>query len=188
MTVSGLAPHTLYYFAMKISDEVPNISSLSNVASTTTTGFTSPVIVAVKTSNQSRSNTTTAADDSQLVLTDLATSTTYIVEGEIFASTTSGTPDLKIAFSVPSGAQMDIGYIAGSATTFRRGEWMGVSNTDSQRIAVATTEPTVIHFSGTITIGNSVPGDLKLKWAQFASSANPTTVMKGSYLRAEPVE
>jgi hypothetical protein len=77
---------------------------------------------------------------------------------------------------------MNIGYMAGSATTFRRGEWMGVSNADSQRIAVATTEPTVVHIRGTITIGNSVPGDFKLKWAQFASSANPTTVMKGSTL------
>ena len=152
------------------------------------TSFISPVNFAVKTSDQSRSSTTTAAVDSQLVLTDLATSTTYIIEGKIFASTTSRTPDLKIAFSVPSGAQMDIGYIAGSATTFRRGEWLGVCNADSQRIAVATTEPTVIHIKGTITIGNSIPGDLKLKWAQFASSANPTTIMKGSYLRAEPVE
>jgi hypothetical protein len=188
ITVSGLAPNTLYYFAMKASDEVFSTSTLSNVVSTTTTSFTSPANFAVKTSDQSRSSTTTAAVDSQLVLTDLATSTTYIIEGEIFASTTSGTPDLKIVFSVPSGAQMDIGYIAGSATTFRRGEWMGVSNADSQRIAVATTEPTVIHIKGTVTIGNSIPGDLKLKWAQFASSASPTTIMKGSYLRAEPVE
>jgi hypothetical protein len=83
---------------------------------------------------------------------------------------------------------MNIGYIAGSAQTFRRGEWLGVSGGDSQRIPVATTEPTVIHIKGTVMIGSTIPGDLKLKWAQFSSSANPTTVMQGSYLRAEPVE
>ncbi len=38
MTVSGLSPSTLYYFAMKISDEVPNISGLSNVTSESTAG------------------------------------------------------------------------------------------------------------------------------------------------------
>ena len=33
MTVSGLSSNTTYYFAVKISDEVPNISNLSNVPS-----------------------------------------------------------------------------------------------------------------------------------------------------------
>lgn len=36
MTVSGLSSGTLYYFAIKTSDEVPNISGLSNVVSATT--------------------------------------------------------------------------------------------------------------------------------------------------------
>src|SRR5262245_17606917 len=37
MTVTGLASNTTYYFALKVSDEVPNVSDLSNVASNTTT-------------------------------------------------------------------------------------------------------------------------------------------------------
>ena len=36
MTVSGLSAATTYYFAMKASDEVPNVSALSNVANGTT--------------------------------------------------------------------------------------------------------------------------------------------------------
>lgn len=36
MMVNGLLPSTTYYFAMKTSDEVPNVSSLSNVASVST--------------------------------------------------------------------------------------------------------------------------------------------------------
>ena len=35
--VSGLSPSTLYYFALKTSDEVPNTSSISNVPSLSTT-------------------------------------------------------------------------------------------------------------------------------------------------------
>ncbi|HUW82091.1 MAG TPA: Calx-beta domain-containing protein, partial [Phycisphaerae bacterium] len=37
VTVSGLSPGTTYYFAMKTSDEVPNVSGLSNVPNETTT-------------------------------------------------------------------------------------------------------------------------------------------------------
>jgi phosphodiesterase/alkaline phosphatase D-like protein len=36
-TVTGLAPNTIYYFAIKTADEVPNWSGLSNVVSRTTT-------------------------------------------------------------------------------------------------------------------------------------------------------
>jgi hypothetical protein len=36
MIVSGLTENTLYYFALKVSDEVPNVSALSNVASKAT--------------------------------------------------------------------------------------------------------------------------------------------------------
>ncbi len=40
ITLVGLAPNTKYYFAIKSSDEVPNISSISNIASATTQGGT----------------------------------------------------------------------------------------------------------------------------------------------------
>jgi len=36
MTISGLSSNTTYYFAMKTSDEIPNVSEISNVVSDTT--------------------------------------------------------------------------------------------------------------------------------------------------------
>ncbi len=48
MIVSGLTPSTTYFFAMKTSDEVPNVSALSNVPSLATLAppdTTAPVIV-----------------------------------------------------------------------------------------------------------------------------------------------
>lgn len=42
MTVSGLTEDTIYYFALKTSDEVPNESGLSNVPSLATTTIPSP--------------------------------------------------------------------------------------------------------------------------------------------------
>ncbi|MBU4579911.1 fibronectin type III domain-containing protein [Patescibacteria group bacterium] len=49
MTVSGLLPGTTYYFAIKTSDEVPNTSAISNIASGTTTGASNsaPVMTAI---------------------------------------------------------------------------------------------------------------------------------------------
>jgi len=41
-TVTGLSPNTVYYFAMKTADEVPNWSALSNVASSKTTTVNIP--------------------------------------------------------------------------------------------------------------------------------------------------
>jgi len=38
VTVTGLAPLTLFYFAIKTGDEVPNWASVSNVISVTTLG------------------------------------------------------------------------------------------------------------------------------------------------------
>jgi hypothetical protein len=45
MTISGLSRETTYYFAIKVSDEVANESSLSNVANTTTPDETAPSVV-----------------------------------------------------------------------------------------------------------------------------------------------
>lgn len=42
ITITGLSPVTKYYFAIKTSDEVPNISCLSNVPSATTLDITPP--------------------------------------------------------------------------------------------------------------------------------------------------
>lgn len=51
MTVSGLSPATTYYFAMKTSDEVPNISGLSNVPNRTTLASTQNNYLVVNTAS-----------------------------------------------------------------------------------------------------------------------------------------
>ena len=49
--VSGLAPSTTYYFAMKTADEAPNWSGLSNVASGTTLAFINLTVTGITPSN-----------------------------------------------------------------------------------------------------------------------------------------
>ena len=55
MTVSGLSSNTLYYFALKTSDEVPNISAISNVPSGATSEAESTITVAEQGSGASPS-------------------------------------------------------------------------------------------------------------------------------------
>lgn len=46
MTVTGLSDRTTYYFALKVGDEVPNWSAISNVPSATTADGTAPSAIA----------------------------------------------------------------------------------------------------------------------------------------------
>ena len=52
-TVTGLSASTTYYFAIKTSDEVPNTSGLSNIASATTI---TPVVPTVQFTSAASSN------------------------------------------------------------------------------------------------------------------------------------
>lgn len=124
-------------------------------------------------------NSTVLQNDDSLKLT-LLDNKTYIIDGVIFASSTSPTPDIKIAFFGPTGSTITIGY------TNDVDEAVLGSGLSSARIEVPTSASRSIHIKGTIKT-TSTSGDLQLKWSQFATSANGVTVMEGSYLRAESI-
>ena len=63
-----------------------------------------------KSATQTLSTDATVGDDSELLF-DLTAGKEYHVHGTIFASSTSKVPDIKIAFSVPSGAEMDLSVL-----------------------------------------------------------------------------
>ncbi len=60
------------------------------------------------------------------------------------------------------------------------------SGTASARVTIPANTPKAIHITGTIKTG-SVSGDVQLKWSQATSNAAATTVLKGSYLRAQEI-
>jgi hypothetical protein len=60
------------------------------------------------------------------------------------------------------------------------------SGDQSNRINLPASTPTSIHVKGTV-VTSGTSGDFKLKWAQATSNGNATTVMAGSYLRAEEI-
>jgi hypothetical protein len=135
--------------------------------------------------DQSRTDTTTPQADSELAL-GLEANQTYMIEGVIFASSTDKNPDIKIAFNVPTGAIMDMGFIAAS-DAFRYAEMLEDDSVESGRIPITADTPVIIQVTGTIKMGAS-SGNVELWWAQASADADdPTTVRAGSYLRADAI-
>ncbi|PIR84059.1 hypothetical protein COU18_01480 [Candidatus Kaiserbacteria bacterium CG10_big_fil_rev_8_21_14_0_10_51_14] len=135
-----------------------------------------------KSANESVSDATsgiTLQNDDALKLSLLANKT-YIIDGVLFASSTSATPDIKIAFFGPTDSIITIGY------TNDVNEAVLFSGATSTRIQLPANTPTSIHIKGTITTGG-YSGDLQLKWAQVSGDNDATTVMRGSYLRADGI-
>jgi hypothetical protein len=141
----------------------------------------SETLKAVKPSNQSVSNSSTLQNDNNLTLT-LAPNTTYIVDGTIFAAatTTNSGPDIILGFSGQSGTTGIMGY---SNDKFDGAVNVGGT---SSRITLPRNDIRAIRVTGTITTGGT-PGNFHFQWAQATSSNAPTTVLKGSYLRAEAI-
>lgn len=132
-----------------------------------------------KMNDESVTSSTVLQDDDELKLA-LAANKTYIIDGVIFASSTSATPDIIIAFMGQTGSNIRIGY------TNDVNEMVLDSGDQSSRINLPGNTPTSIHIKGTV-VTSGTSGDFKLKWAQATSNANPTAVMAGSYIRAEEI-
>ncbi|TSC63504.1 MAG: RTX toxins and related Ca2+-binding domain [Parcubacteria group bacterium Athens0416_74] len=131
-----------------------------------------------KTSDEFVSNSTIVQDDNNLTLA-LDANKTYVIDGVIFASSTSATPDIKIAFMGQTGSVIRIGY------TNDVNEMVLNSGEESARISLPANTPTSVHVKGTVV--TSAAGDFKLKWAQVTSSGSATAVLTGSYLRAQEI-
>jgi hypothetical protein len=167
-----------------LTDTTANGNTLTNNNSAvfSTDNPFSPFSVSLKVSktvNESLASSTTLQDDDQLKLS-LDANKTYMIDGVIFASSTSATPDILIAFLGQTGFEVAIGY------TNDVNEAVLESSAPSSRINLPANTPTSVHIHGTVKTG-AASGDLQLKWSQATSNAAATTVMKGSYLRAEAI-
>jgi hypothetical protein len=143
------------------------------------TGFSAEALKVRKTANESVTSSTVLQNDNELKLS-LAANKSYIIDGVIFASSTSATPDLKLGFFGQSGIIAAIGYQQGSndGVLISSGEVSGTIDVPNGR--------TVIRIHGTITTAGT-SGDLQLKWAHAVSNVAAVTVMQGSNLRAQEI-
>lgn len=133
----------------------------------------------IKPANQNITSSTTLTNDTDLTFT-LAANTSYVVNGGLFATSASATPDIKIGFTVPTGATMDIAYMSQTGNN-RTAELLETTNTPSSNIPIAANQTTIIQVFGSIVTGGS-GGTLQLKWAQNTSNATATTMKQGSFM------
>lgn len=149
-----------------------------------------PALFVSKSEGETRTSTTTFSNDADLVVGTLEANKTYILDGLLLATSTSGTPDLKMSFDIPSGAVIWLAYQSLHSGQQNADLLIGTSDTDpdSGRIQVeGDGDPSVIHIRGTLEMG-ATTGNATLQWAQFVSNANNTTIGAGSYLRATKIE
>jgi hypothetical protein len=162
-----------------LARDTSNNTATSSVVSFTVNNVAPyvPILKARKTTNQSRVSTTTVQVDSELKLA-LEGGKTYIIDGVIFTSAVNGTPDIKINFGGAGVTTATIGYT-------NDGSQGVLANNGTSPVIPLNATPEGIHIHGTVV--TSANGDFQLKWAQNTSNANATSVLLGSYLRAEEI-
>lgn len=158
----------------------------------TTGGVTAAIAAAVaqtkvKPSSEARTSTTTLADDSDLAGFDVLAATEYLLEAAIRVTTANDVPDFKYTFQFSQTPQAAIGFLIDNG---------GTGVTDGTVSDVTLTSTNTRNSSGgsdyVLTIRARVLGHatldavLDFQWAQNNSSANATTVSRGSFIRLTP--
>jgi hypothetical protein len=173
--VSGLSPITTCYFAILTADEVPNWSSLSNIAGGTTTNETTPpaVIANLAASSPTANSITltwTAPGDDGSVGTasqyDIRYSTATITAANFAGATqVSGEPTPKVAGSsesfVVSGLTYNTRYYFAIRTGDEVPNWSAISNVANALTLNEATPPAAI---ANISVSASSSTALTLSW------------------------
>lgn len=155
--------------------------------------WTVPVAV-VKPSNTSRNNTTTVADDPDLVLA-VAASATYDIRMLVAydGASSAGTGDLKWTFTVPSGASGTYMALHQNLSGNTAGMWTlnwtdgpNINQTTANTAGTGTGNQFGIFFNGLLQTAGSA-GNLTFRWAQNTSGATSTRVFAQSYIAAQRV-
>ena len=148
-------------------------------------GSTAPASASVvKPADETVTSSTTLQNDDDFVFA-LEANTEYVINGGVFATSTSAQPDVKIGFTVPSGATMDIGYLAQGGNT-RSAELLETSGGASGQIDIPANVNTIIQPFGSVVTGGTA-GNLTFQWAQFSSNATATKIKQGSFMTVTEV-
>ncbi|MBI5266380.1 MAG: fibronectin type III domain-containing protein [candidate division Zixibacteria bacterium] len=174
-TVNGLTSSTTYYFALKVADEVPNWSALSNVISRTTLAETTPPATIAnlgasnETSTSVRLSWSAPGDDGNVGLAsqyDVRYSTSAITAAN-FASATAVTgeptpsaPGAVETFTV-TGLNPVTTYYFAVKTADEVPNWSAISNVVSRATLQESTAPSNV---STLTALNPTPNSITLGW------------------------
>ncbi len=143
-------------------------------------------LAAEKGSDQPVTSSTTLVNDSALVI-PVAASATYDFDLQLFyKGFTTGSGDIKIAWSLPSGATLVGGgdFIANPLGVTQLFYTQATASIFSASNGTANPQP--IRTWGTL-VTSTTAGNMQLQWAQNTSSGTATTVMTGSVLTAQRI-
>lgn len=137
---------------------------------------------AIKAADLSRTNNT-VSDDNELSI-PMGANETYTIYGMLKSSSTSATPDIRIAFTVPAGGAIDIAYRAngGTLTNLNTGN-IRDSGAITAIIPIGANIANSIMVMGSVVNG-STAGFLTLQWGQNTTNATATTLTAGSFIAA----
>ena len=140
-----------------------------------------------KLGHESVISSTTLQDDDDLFLA-VEANTAYFLQGALAVDGASAA-DIKIGWSFPTGATLEYGHM-GPATTITS----DVGNTVDNRRIIQTDVLAIgcngagnaiyVPLWGQLIIAGTA-GTLRLRWAQFVSSATASRMLAGSFLHAQ---
>jgi len=140
-------------------------------------------LTAIKSADTGRASTTTLAADPDLTVAVLA-NTAYLVRiSMLYKSGTTNTGDLKIGFSVPTGATFAGGFLCISNPLGVAIFPVPTASTVMVSYGNGTSNPLWCEVTANLVVSTTA-GNFTLTWAQNTSSGTATTLMAGSSLQA----
>ncbi len=142
-----------------------------------------------KTALETRTSTTTLANDSELSVAVRA-GFIYLIRSVVNYSAAADGIDLRYGWSVPTGssiwwsnAGLDVGV------TVQSGSFNTHFNTTAapanRQVGAVDEGPTAVTFNGVLT--PAIDGDLTFMWAQGTSSASALNVRETSFIALKPI-
>lgn len=173
--------------ALGISSNVAVTGFLTSQSSITAAQFfgVGASSIAAKTAIQNVTSNTTLANDADLGL-PIGANMLYELDGVLLSSSTSSTPGIKIAFSVPASATLNVA-VTGSSTPVTFATNMLRASAVSSSFTVTANVINPLFFRGTVQTAGTA-GSIILQWAQNVSNATATSLTPGSCMRASRIK
>lgn len=148
----------------------------------------------LKSTDETVNNSLTLQDDDELLLPNLEINSTYLVRSMLIYTSVTATPDLKLAFTIPTSSTwkwtprcLQVGATTAN-DNINFGLLTGTANTGSNPAGtIVTANGTTVAFPIGILRTAGTAGTLRLQWAQNTQTAENTTVKADSWIMAEKV-
>ena len=135
-------------------------------------------LVALKTSNQSVTSSTTPVNDTQLFLA-LPINTTYYIQGVVLFDAASG-GDIKLNITVPTGATCNVASNNRTLSAVAQ-NWLPMNTNQVSSAGSGAGTTLCISWFGIVTM-SSTAGNTQVVWAQNTSNATATRVFTNSVM------